>query len=484
MPGTLGAVGGLVNLCRMSDFCVMSIWPPKKGELRRPAYRSLAERLAAAIKTGELAPGARLPTHRALAFELDLSVQTVSRAYEELGRLGMISGEVGRGSFVRSGPADARQPWHRIGGSERVIDCSMLVPVTSDLHIERVSATLAALAADPPPPALFSFRPLATLERHCAAATRWLSTCGLGPRREQILPTNGATPAMTAALLTAASPGDLVVTEGMGHHTLKSLTATLGLRLAGLATDGEGVLPDDFDRACRQGSVKALFLLPGGLGPTAAEMGPGRRRALAELARRHDVWIIEDDAAGPVQPGRPPPIAALAPERTFYLTGLTKCVLPGLRIGWLVVPEHMIAAARMRHLVTSWMATALMAEIATRWLEDGTAAELLRWQREQLARRNALAARALDGMPYRGTSHGLHVWLPLPKAWDEDAFVAHARHDGVAVAAGRNFSVSESQRVPGVRICLGAGSEADLREGLGVIARLARSTPEPALLAI
>jgi len=462
----------------------MTIWPPKKGSLGRPAYRALAQTLIEAIEAGEVTPGTRLPTHRALSYDLGISVQTVSRAYEELARLGIVEGEVGRGSFVRGGPPDARMPWHRIARSEDVVDCSMLVPVTGEIHEARMKATLTRLADSLPAQALYSFRPRNTLEAHCEWARVWLGRCGLPAGRDRILPTNGNTAAMSVALMTAAVPGDLIATEEIGHHTLRSLTNTLGLRLAGLAMDREGVLPEAFEHACKTTAVRAIFLLPSGLNPMTATMSTERRQAIAAVARRHDIWIIENDAWGPMQPARPPPIATFAPERTFYFTGLTKCLLPGLRVGWLVVPEPLVAAARTRHLVTNWMATPLIAEIASRWLEDGTALELLQWQRGRLARRNQIAARQLEGIEHYSTPFGMHVWLPMPPAWPEEAFVAHARHEGVAVAAGANFAVTQPQRLRGVRICLGAGSEPDIESGLKVLARLVRSTPEPALLAL
>lgn len=462
----------------------MTSWLPSKDSLSRPAYRSLARCLIEAIEAGKVRPGERLPTHRALAFELGLSVQTISRAYAELARLGYLSGEVGRGSYLRSGPPDARTPWHRITGQEEIIDCSMLVPVTGEIHAERMAATLAGLADDLPPATIFSFRPRATLERHCELARDWLARCGVRAEREQVLPTNGSTAAMTVALMTVSRPGDLVVTEEMGHHTLKSLANALGLRLAGLTIDERGLVPEAFEQACRAEAVKVLFLLPSGLNPTATMMPMERRRAVVEIARRHDVWIVENDAWGPLQPDRPEPLAALAPERTLYFTGLTKCLLPGLRVAWLVAPQTMIAAARTRHLVTSWMATPLVAEIASRWLEDGTGEDLLHWQQSQLRRRNELAARLLDGIGHSATPNGMHLWLPMPESWREDAFVAHARNEGVAVAAGANFATCEPYAFSGVRICLGAGTEADIARGLNVVARLARSVPEPALLAI
>ena len=154
-------------------------------------------------------------------------------------------------------------------------------------------------------------------------------------------------------------------------------------------------------------------MVPNGLNPLARMMGEARRRALCAMARRHDVLILENDAGGPLAPERPPPLAALAPERMFYFTGFTKCLLPGLRYAWLVMPETLVSAAMNRHLVTNWMATALIAEIATRWIESGTARELLEWQRKALASRNALVKRILGDLPLCVEPHGLHVWMPL-----------------------------------------------------------------------
>ena len=463
----------------------MTIWLPDPTTLKRPAYRSLAQALVQAIEAGELRAGERLPTHRELAYQLGLSVQTISRAYEELVRLGVVSGEVGRGTFVRESITETKTPWHRLRESDAVIDCSMLTPVGSALHGERLSAALSCLAQDLPHDALFSFRPRAALARHRRVGVRWLARCGVQTQPDLVLPTNGSTAAMTVALMTAASPGDLVLTEEYGHHTLPSLARYPGLRLAGLPVDGEGIEPGAFDQACRQTSVKALFVVPNGLNPLARMMGLERRHEICEIARRHNVLILENDAGGPLSPGRPAPLTALAPERVFYFTGFSKCLLPGLRYGYLVMPETLVSAAMNRHLVTNWMATALVAEVATRWVADGTAAELLAWQQAALHRRNRIAARCLVGTPHAAVPSGLHIWLPLEGQWSEEAFVAHARHRGVALAPGGAFATSDAQRHPGVRICLGGPEEEeDLARGLGIVAHLLRNQPEPAMLAL
>ncbi|MFN4170146.1 MAG: PLP-dependent aminotransferase family protein [Pseudorhodobacter sp.] len=464
----------------------MSIWMPDPAAITRPAYRSLAQVIAGAVTSGELRPGDRLPTHRDLAFRLGLSVQTVSRAYEALIRADVIAGEVGRGTFVKGQRVEGRPPpYHRIDHDDRIIDCSMLTPVMGPGQAAAMDEVLAGMAGDLPAEVLYSFRPRQALRRHADRALGWLADCGVVARADQVLTTNGATPAMTVALATAALPGDTILTEELGHHTLKSLTRLHGMKLEGLACDVEGILPDALERAARKSGARVLFTLPGATNPRAQFMGADRRGAIVDVARRLDMTIVECDVMGPLDPDRPPPLAALAPERVFYVTTLSKVLLPGLRLGWLVVPEAHVTAAFTRHMVTNWMATPLMAEIASRLIGTGAAAKLVGWQRQMLLRRNRIAAECLDGLRWRGTGCGMHVWLDLPEGWEEAAFVNSARLRGVAIAPGNAFETGPGPRAGrGVRICLGAPDEDALREALTRIARLARNTPEPDFLTL
>lgn len=461
----------------------MTIWPPSPERLTRPAYRAIAQTLVDAVEAGEIADGTRLPPHRTLAYQLGVSVHTVSRAYEELTRIGLVRGEVGRGSFVTVRPVDSNVPWQPTDGVEGLIDFSMLVPVLAPMHEDALREALTGLAADLPYDTFGTFRPRMALRRNCDAARTWLTRCGLTVPRERILATNGSTAAMTVALMTAAMPGDVLLVEEIGHHTIGALASALGIRVQGLPMDEEGIDLDALDEAAARGA-KAVFVMPAGLGPTGALMSEARRDALVEVARQRDLLIVENDAWGPLVQAKPRPLAARAPERTLYFTGLSKCALPGLRIGWLVVPDRLTPAARARHLFTSWMATPLIAEIATRWIRDGTLAEMLEFQRAQFTRRNEIARRLLDGLDIVSSTSGMHVWLRLPEAWHHADFVAHARNDRVAVAGSSNFSLGDEHRNTAIRICLGGVEERQLYEGLRTISLLARSTPVPAMLAI
>lgn len=461
----------------------MTIWRPEPSLIRRPAYLSLADQFARAIHDGRLPSGARLPTHRRLADELKLSVQTVSRAYDELIRRGLISGEIGRGSFVQTARREPDPPYlpERLGEG---IDLSILKPVCEPMHHDRLKQALAWLAESLPASSALSFRPNMVFPRHRAVAAEWLRQCGLDASPQNISLTNGATSGMTVALMSVAPPGSTVVTEAIGHHTLIPLARYLGFNLEGLAVDEHGLLPDALDEACKHGDIRAAFLQPSVINPTATLMGSVRRAELAEVARRHDIAIIENDVLGPLIADRAPPVAQFAPERTLYVTSFTKITVPGLRIGYLAAPDRYVAAVANRHLVSNWMATPMVAEIASKWVSDGTAMELVRWQRAALRRRQALVAEVLAGISYRAHPEGLHVWLELPENRSEESFVSQARLQGVAIAPGLSFRISPEPWQPAVRISVGSTTEADLRAGLGVVSKLLQGDPEHLLLAI
>ncbi|MCF3594410.1 PLP-dependent aminotransferase family protein [Rhodobacteraceae bacterium LMO-12] len=452
----------------------MTNWPPKPDTLKRPAYRSLIQAIETAILNGHLKPGDRLPTQRQLAFDLDLSVQTVSRAYDKLSEAGKIVGEVGRGTFVRASHEDMRMPFVTRKTARTLLDMSILKPVIDHAHEEALQGVLRTMARSVPRSVLEAFRPNHGFGAEQEPLKRWLALCGLDLDEIVVIPTNGSTSAMTVAMMTAAQPGDLIVSEEIGHHTLRPLARFLGLRLQGVRVDEGGMCPQALEDICRSQSVRALYIMPSGENPLAFTMTETRREEIADVARRYDLQIIENHAWGPLQDAPPRPMAALAPERTLFFTSLTKCLMPGLRVGYLVVPDHLGSAAANRHLVTSWMATSLMTEIADRWLADGTAEKLLLRQRLALGDRQDFAMRVLDGLDYRTSPNGLHVWIRSRDAQEERALVEAARREGVAVAPGGSFSIGPHYLHTGFRVALGGQSFPDFARGLRIVERVTR----------
>ncbi|MGJ3263650.1 MAG: aminotransferase class I/II-fold pyridoxal phosphate-dependent enzyme, partial [Salinarimonas sp.] len=246
----------------------MTIWRPDPSSLKRPVYASLAEQIARAIADGALADGTQLPVQRRLADELGIAVQTVGRAYEELARRGLVSGETGRGTFVRSLKREPEPPYLPERLNE-LIDLSILKPVCEPIHLERMKAALARLAQEVPASAILSFRPNVVFPRHRALAADWLRGCGLDVSPLNVTVTNGATAAQTVALMSVAPPGSAIATEAIGHHTLTPLAAYLGLRLVGVEIDEHGMVPEALDRACAEHDLRAVFVQPTVVNPCA-----------------------------------------------------------------------------------------------------------------------------------------------------------------------------------------------------------------------
>jgi DNA-binding transcriptional MocR family regulator len=458
----------------------MTKWQPDPGLLRRPVYISLADQFTAAIKSGRLAADDKLPAHRDLAYDLKISIQTVSKAYDILAQRGLVSGEVGRGTYVKPSGASLQSPYmaERLAN---VIDLSIVTPVCTSMQLDRMKKALHRLADTISPAAVMSFRPNAIFPRHNEAAVAWLSTLGVETSARNVLLTNGASSAFTIALMSAAGPGAILAAEEICYHVIRPLSDYLGIRVRAIAADTDGMLPEALAEACIREQVRVVALQPNLANPTAVLMPEHRRRALVEVARRHEVTIIENDVFGPLLSDRPPPIAAIAPERTIYVTGFAKVVVPGLRIGYVAAADHIAATIANRQLMTNWMATPIMAELATLWLGDGTMTALVSWQRETLRARHRIVRETLGDVSCRAHPEGLHLWLPLPPEHDELAFVSQARARGVAVAPSTPFSLSGA--VAGaVRVSVGATEEDELRTGLSILASLLRAAPDRSVL--
>jgi DNA-binding transcriptional MocR family regulator len=235
--------------------------------------------------------------------------------------------------------------------------------------------------------------------------------------------------------------------------------------------DGEGLRPDALVRAARERGARTVVVVPTIQNPTAITMSEARRRATAEAARAADLTIVEDDVYGFLPPDRPPSLARFAPEITFHVTSLSKSVAPGLRVGYVLVPDGF--AARLGAVIRSTcrMAGLATAEIATRWIEDGTADGMAEFQRREVRARQGMIERLLKGIHYDTKPDSFHLWLHLPEPWRADEFTAHARARGVVVLPAAFFTVGRAQPPHAVRLCLGATRERDqVEKGLGIIA--------------
>ena len=457
----------------------MTIWQPDPARFTGPRYRAIAEALADDVREGRLKPGDRLPTHRDLAWHLKVTVGTVSRAYAEAERRGLIAGEVGRGTFIRGAepPAPSSLPPERGPAPAGLLNLAQNHPMPGE-ETQLFAQTLREIADGPGLSGLLQYQNHTGLPPARAAGAAWLGLTGAEAPPERIIVTAGGQHCLATILGAYANPGDVVATEAMTYPGLKAACQLRQVRLEGIAVDAEGILPDAFAAACRQWPIRMLYLTPNISNPLAGTLSLDRRKAIVETARRHDVLIVEDDVYGFLI-DRPTPFAALAPERTFLVTSLSKSAAPGLRIGYILAPADRLDRLALAVRSTIWMVPPLMVEIATRWIAGGIAERLAASKRQEAARRQILARRIL-GRAVLGDPNAYHLWLPLDERWRASEFVTEARRRDIAVTGANAFTVGRVAPMNGVRVCLGSVADlGTLEAALMTIRDLRDAEPDP-----
>lgn len=441
-------------------------WTPHIPDGDAPLYERLVAALRADVVSGALAAGARLPPQRDLAYRLGIGLGTVTRAYVEAEKAGLVSAHVGRGSFVNA-PAHHRAPV-REGPINLAQNIAPAGPAAS-----RIAEALARLRRRSDLLEHLAYAPAAGQEAQRRAGALWLQTFGGfdGADWARLVCCNGAQQGLALAMGAVARPGDTVLCEASTYNGVKALAAHMGMRLHGVALDEEGLRPDALEAAAKATGARVLSVIPTLQNPTGRIMSVSRREAIAAQARRLDLTIIEDDIYGAYAPDAPPPLALLAPERTFHVSGVSKTLGPGLRAGFLLAPsqamfERVLDAVR----ALTYAPSGFGGLVATQWIEDGAADQIVAEVREEATQRLSLAREILGAAiePPRSDC-APHVWLPMSEL-EAERLAGRALRGGAEVTPP-DAPIVTPGLVTGVRVCLGAAPDRQtLRQGLEIVA--------------
>jgi DNA-binding transcriptional MocR family regulator len=450
----------------------MTIRLPPRGQRSGPIYQAIADAIGREIEGGRMKPGSQLPTQRALARQLGVTLTTITRAYEEAERRGLLSGEVGRGTFVRPAAIDMESPEH--GVLDLTVNSLMPLPYAEELA-DRLAAAVPRSAGT----RVFSYQPTAGARHNRAAGSAWIGWTGLEAPVDRVIVTAGGQHAILLSLMALTNPGDEVLVEEFTYPGISDLASHLHLRLRKVALDREGIRPDALDEACRQSKPAALYCMPSFQNPTASLMSETRRREIAAVAIRHQLMVIEDDVYGYLAP-EVKPLSTLLPESNFfYITSTSKSIAPGIRIGYLLAPSAMIERVSVAVLRTLVNAPPAMAELATSLITDGVAGRIVEWKRKEMAARQEIAVRVLRGLSMQTNAQSPHLWVTLPEPWQADAFVVRARHRGILLTGADAFAVGHDTDLQAIRIALGPPvTRSALEEGLTELMRMVRQSPD------
>ncbi|MDW9782604.1 aminotransferase class I/II-fold pyridoxal phosphate-dependent enzyme [Sinorhizobium meliloti] len=309
------------------------------------------------------------------------------------------------------------------------------------------------------------------------AAANWVTgRLGQKPDANRLVLANGSQSILAMLMAHFIKPGGVMLTEALTYPAIKPLTALFDIRLQSVEIDGEGIIPESLEESCIRlhDNVRALYCMPTLHNPTSAIMSERRRQEVAKIARRHNLWIFEDDIYGVLPQKAPPALSAFAPERSWHIVGLSKSLASQLRVAYVTGPTSSLVESVYWPGVrtTNWMAAPIVAEIATHWLESGLASDILASVRAETVSRRGLAQAILCVEPHTDPS-SYHLWIELPDRLDVSSSVQTLKQHGVIVGAGESFAVNSPKGDHRIRIGLGVPADHhELRRGLMVIRKV------------
>ncbi|NVK19027.1 MAG: PLP-dependent aminotransferase family protein [Methylocystaceae bacterium] len=426
-------------------------WYPHHLDSQKAVYLAIVEAIEQDLARGVLKGGDKLPAQRQLAARLGIDFTTVTRAYQEGKKRGLLVARMGQGTFVR-----ALQSQENPG--DQLIDMGMNIPpLPQDKRlIERMQRDMAQVVLRLPEQSLFGYKDFFGTFEDRTLVAHWVAKRYRSAQADNLLICPGTQGTLLALLGHLGGKGISICCEEFTYPGFKAVAENLGIKLVGLAMDHDGILPSAFEDACRSQKVRALYCTPTQHNPTTTTWSVERRHAIAEIAKRYDVVLIEDDAYGFISDNAPEPLCSFAPELGYYIAGLAKSVASGLRVAFLICPDRHFQQQLSQHLrATSLMVSPLTKAMALDLIQSGCA-DLLSAAISKAAReRQALAYEILKDHSFRADPNGFHIWLSLPPYWPEESFINRMRRHNIRLVGSDAFAVGKSF-VTGVRLCLGA----------------------------
>lgn len=448
----------------------LPIWLPRLAAHGGPRFLQIADALQAALVDGALKPGDRLPPQRQLAAQLDVDLTTITRAYDEARRRNLLEGRGARGTYVAAPKVELTS----------ILDLSMNTPPPphgvdfDDMLKQGLSQVLMRADSE----LLMTYHLGGGSDSDRQAGAKWLAPMLGHLDSRQLVVCPGAQAAIAALILALTAPGDIILAEPTSYPGLRAAATQFGRRIMAVEADQHGMVPEMLEEACRQHKPGLVYLNPTLQNPTAITIPERRRKELAGIAKRANVRIVEDDPYWLLADAPPPPIATFAPQQVYYISTLSKCLTPGLRVAFVLIRDP---HERERFLVAlrsfALMVAPLTAALATQWILDGSADGLMQGVRSEARLRHRMARDILAGR-YSGAGDGLHVWLELPAYWNSSQLARAADSEGIAVTPAEAFAIG-SGAVNAIRICLGSIKDrARLQAGLQRLSHLLARRPE------
>ena len=348
-----------------------------------------------------------------------------------------------------------------------MIDLRFNYPILDFQH-KLLQETLATLAVNGE---FLDMIPLKGFSIDRQVGAQWLSRPHYAIEPVALLIASSGHNALTAICLATNLAGQTVIVDPLTYNGFIGLASMLSITLIACPTDEWGMLPNALEGLCRNPTVKAIYVTPTIHNPLAYTMPLTRRNELVSIARKADVFIVDDDAYGFLDPQAPVSFAHLAPERGFFIYSFSKPVAPGIKTAFIVTPPPWQSALATTLRATGSSSGTLFARVITNWITTGVMDRLIRAKRQQAMEKQVMVDQIFRGFTYTTQPTSYHVWFPLHESVSSQHVGEWLLSKGVDVATGDAYRVGKSFNQDGIRVALGnVDDQSVLLKGLKIVA--------------
>ncbi|MEM9576795.1 MAG: PLP-dependent aminotransferase family protein [Pseudomonadota bacterium] len=451
-----------------------TIWQPTLAAHIKPKYKAVVTSIKEGIEAGTLPRGAKLPPVRELAWTLGITPGTVARAYTILTESGALKAEVGRGTFVAERapimladkPIEVDAVPHGTDHSEETNSINLFSPHLPAVGQDLLARRLLARIAQDPPSGIMHYPSRSGARPAREAVVRWLTGTPLGAFSERdIVLSHGGQNGLQLifqSILHGRKPTVLI--EELAYPGFRRAAELLRADVVPVAMDAEGVIPEALEAAASTHEAQLFCTSPEVHNPTGGFTPVARREALAAVARRCNLQIVEDDCYR-MQVNRAPTYRMLAPERGWYVSSLAKTLTPALRIGFAIAPEDKTPALRKVAEYNCFGLATPMIDLCAALLSHEDVDRLAKEARKVLNSYVQAAVNILGGYDVVWRTDVPFLWMRLPLGWRAGAFCQAAEAAGVQIRSAEEFVCRDARAPHAVRIAVNAGVSLERFEG-------------------
>ena len=420
-----------------------------------------------AIAAGALVQGAKLLPVRELGWKLEMTPGTVARAYTVLTDEGVLTAEVGRGTFVADfSPVTPLSIFpemeidvleHQTGGDN--FEVNLFSPHLPNGGQSKLIRTLLAQIANDPPSGVMHYPSRRAGQPAREAMLHWLRDTNLGPLKESdiVLSHGGQNAIMLIFQTILKGPRPVIFVEELCYPGFRHVATALRVDVVPIAMDGDGICANALAAAAeRYPEGQIVCTSPEVHSPTCGFSPLARRLEIVEVARRFDLQIVEDDCYR-IGAAQEPAYRQLAPERGWYLTSLSKSITPALRLGCAIGPREMTSALHRAAEHGFFGLATPITDLAAALLSHPQLDDVMMRTRNGVGEYVKVAVNMLGGYDLRWREDVPFVWLNLPEGWRASAFCRAAETRAVRVRAAEDFAARNAQTPHSVRMAINAG---------------------------